>query len=147
MQDHREDHRRAGLSYFGDVLRRPQPFSRPVELLECGHSIDAPLPKASALIHALVGLLLGGAAPSFPDLASRQTIVLYLAPPRDTHPSGRAHPDACSLEGNQPTRFEAQVLQGILRKFSNNLNDCIKLRISILEVGEGLLVVTHRYGE
>jgi hypothetical protein len=48
---------------------------------------------------------------------------------------------AYSLEGNQPTGFEAQVLQGILRKLSNNLNDCIKLWIRILEVGYGLLVV------
>ena len=55
----------------------------------------------------------------------------------------------CSLQWHKltRTRFEAQVLQGFLTEFSNNLNDCIKFGIRILEVGEGLLVVTDRYGE
>ena len=38
-------------------------------------------------------------------------------------------------------------MQGFLTEFSNNLNDCIKLGIRILKVGEGLLVVTDRYGK
>jgi hypothetical protein len=53
-----------------------------------------------------------------------------------------------SSQGNQQTGLvEAQIPQGLLAKISNNLHNRVKLRIRLLKVGEGLLVVTNRYGE